>query len=156
MCFYLCPSLGFCSLYVHNKTSTIFLGRSLPSRNSEKQQRKPSKASAPQAPCLLLGHGGRKEALRGSRRGFLHFLAVSSTQTVFVRRGRNAFAGSAAAAEGETKIICDHWLRFLCMCLCVCPVPSLSGKLHACLGWKRFMERAPWSQSLLKRPLHCP
>lgn len=92
-----------------------------------------------------------------SQRGCLHFLAVSSIQTVFVRRERNAIDGSAAASgKGETKIICDHWLCFLCMCLCVCPVPSLSGKLHACLGWKKFMERAPWSQGLLKSHLHCP
>ena len=69
------------------------------------------------------------------QRGFLHFLAGSSTQACLFRRKRNVLDFSGGGGEGKTKIICPAVRPVSCVCVCVCECPSARlAKLPACLG----------------------
>ena len=70
------------------------------------------------------------------QRGFLHFLAGSSTQACLFRSERNVIdCLGGGGGEGKTKIICPAIRSVSCACVCVCECPSTRlVKLPACLG----------------------
>lgn len=65
--------------------------------------------------------GGAERLLMLFQRGFLHFLAGSSTQACLFRRVRNVIdcLGGGGGGEGKTKIICPAIRSVSCACVSV-------------------------------------
>ena len=88
------------------------------SGNSQRKKRKSSRLRHREAPRSLPRSGRREQAGGGERllvlfqRGFLHFLAGSSTQACLFRRKRNVLDFSGGGGEGKTKIICPAFGPF--------------------------------------------